>query len=188
MKYKIKKTGLKLLLIILLLSVLPIVNAGVSSPYWNDNPLIMAPGETKNVALILQNMVGDQDLVLKAELEEGSEIATLIDSNLEYLVPLGKKDIKVNLRISIPENTPIDTEYNIITSFREVKAEKAGMVHLGTRIDKAFPVIVKAPPQPILEEKPITITNTTLLIILIIIIVIGYFILKKKKEPLPFKR
>ena len=35
-------------------------------------------------------MVSTEDITLEAELIEGSEIATLTDSNLNYLVPSGK--------------------------------------------------------------------------------------------------
>ena len=61
---------------------------GVSSPYWDEKALVLSPGESKDIVLELQNMVGDEDIVLRAEVEEGSEIVTLVDEDLDYEVPL----------------------------------------------------------------------------------------------------
>ena len=41
---------------------------GVSSPYWDENPLYLKPGETKEVTMILQNMVGEDDIKMTGEL------------------------------------------------------------------------------------------------------------------------
>ncbi len=44
---------------------------GVGAPYWEDNPLVMERGTTKNVEINLQNMVGNDDVSVKAELKGG---------------------------------------------------------------------------------------------------------------------
>ncbi len=180
------KNTFNLVLLTLIIS-LPFTNAivGVSAFYWDDNPLIMSPGETKDVQFYLQN-TGDREVVLQAELKEGSEIASLIDSNLEYVVPPGSKDVIVNVRVSVEENAKIGDKYVVKGSFRQIKTEKAGMVHLGISIDKSFPVLVKSIEVPTVEEgKPGKFSNYQITTIMLVVILIGYVIyifIKKKKK------
>ena len=75
MKNKINLIASVLLITLALVSIVSAF--GVSSPYWSDRPLIMARGETTIVSLSLQNMVGNKDVNVKAELVEGSEISSL---------------------------------------------------------------------------------------------------------------
>ena len=177
--------------LIALLLISPLVSAfGATTPYWDDNPLIMYPGQTKDFALILQNMVGDEDLVLEAELVSGAEIATLVDEELEYSVPFGRKDINVNLRVTIPEDAAPGENYNIEVSFKETPTDEKGeMVQMAGQVITNVPVIVKSesevPPeeetlQP--EEKEKVFPTTAIVLLLVIIFVILVYILSKKKK------
>ncbi len=177
-------------LLIALLLLSPLASAfGVTTPYWDDNPLIMQPGQTKDFALTLQNMVaGSEDIVLKAELVSGAEIATLVDEELEYLVPFGRKDIEVNLRVIIPEDAPFDKEYTIGVSFKQILDDEGKMVQMAGEVRKNIPVIVKSesevPPEeetipPKEEEKGFPTAMVVLL--LVIVIILGYILFKKKK-------
>ena len=65
---------------------------GVSSPYWDQNPLNLYPGQTENVQLNLQNMVGSDDVTISASITKGSEIASITDASTVYSVPAGTKD------------------------------------------------------------------------------------------------
>ena len=63
-------------LFILIAGTLQNANAfGVSSPYWQGNPVIMYPGETKIVNLNLQNNIGEDDVFVKVSILEGQDIA-----------------------------------------------------------------------------------------------------------------
>jgi len=62
--------------------------AGVSSPYWDDNPLYVYSGQVVEFQYTLQNMVGDQNLKMQATVEGDSSIISLIDSNTIYDVPI----------------------------------------------------------------------------------------------------
>ncbi|MBS3074020.1 hypothetical protein J4447_01040 [Candidatus Pacearchaeota archaeon] len=80
---------------------------GVTSFYYEGRPLVMMPGESRNISLILQNMVGNDDMKATAEITEGREIAVILDGldgEAEYLVPLGVKDVQVNIQVSMPSN------------------------------------------------------------------------------------
>jgi len=90
------------------------VNAfGVSSSYWKDNPLIMHSGQTEDVKLLLQNMVGEKDMKVKISIVEGNTIAKLLDKSDTYNIPFGVKDVPINIRITIPENAKIGNNLNV---------------------------------------------------------------------------
>ncbi|MBA3064798.1 hypothetical protein FP803_05150 [Candidatus Woesearchaeota archaeon] len=181
------KLNFGFLIALLLLS--PLVSAfGVTAPYWDGNPLIMYPGQTKDFALILQNMVGNEDMVLKAELVSGAEIAALVDEKLEYLVPLGRKDIEVNLRVEIPEDAPLDKEYTIGVSFKQILEDEGKMVQMAGEVGKNIPVIVKSESEVLPEEEETPtpeeergFPTAMVVLLLVIIVILGYVILKKKK-------
>ena len=174
--------------LIALLLLSPLASAfGVTTPYWDDNPLIMQPGQTKDFALTLQNMVeGSEDIVLKAKLVSGSEIATLVDEELEYLVPFGRKDIEVNLRVIIPEDAELNKEYTIGVSFKQILEDEGKMVQMAGEVGKNILVIVKSESEvlpeegiPVPEEEGFPTAMVVLL--LVVIVILGYVILKKKK-------
>src|SRR3989339_835888 len=56
-----------ILLFGMVLVSLSVVSAfGVSTPYWDENPLRLAPGESMDVELVLQNMAGSDDVKVRA--------------------------------------------------------------------------------------------------------------------------
>lgn len=125
-----------------LLSLSSVLALGVTAPYWDERPLNLAPGETKDIQFTLQNMLGDSDVTLKAALIEGQEIATLTDSSLEYAVPFGVKDLPVNMRISIPRSATEGQKYTIGASFTTVTKTESGQFQLGSAFEKYFDVVV----------------------------------------------
>ncbi len=113
---------------------------GVVNSYWDDMPLRLAPGESKTVFLGLQNMLGGEAMTLKAEItDDGGGIATLVDTNLDYLVPLGD-EIGVPIRIEVPEDAKRGVTHMITTSFTQISTGGGGMVHLTGGIVSRFPV------------------------------------------------
>ena len=160
----------------MLLIVLPYsVSAfGVTSPYWDENPLSMSLGQTKNVDLILQNMVGDEDMLLEATLESGSEIASLTDENLRYEVPFGRKDILVGIVLVVPEDASIGDEYSVAVKFRQIALDDGGMVRITGAVTKTFPVHIDpvAPVAPEPELAPTTEEGSALALTMWIIIAV----------------
>ena len=101
--------------------------AGVSTPYWNTNPLKLGPGESIVFSLGLQNMVGDENITLRANLTKGYEIARIIDANTDYFVPIGSSDdVKVNIEVKIPENAELGKVYGLEASFLQVSGGGGG--------------------------------------------------------------
>jgi len=187
MKNKELKLSFGFLIFLLLI---PLVNAwGVTTYYEDKSPLVMAPGETKDVYLELQNMDGNKDVTLKAEMAQGSEIATFIDPSREYLVPVGRKDIKVNIRVKIPENAPLDNKYNIVVLFKESpKIEEGKMLQIAGAVGTSIPIVIKsatenpAPAVVNVKENKIPINSLLLAVVIIIIVIIGFIIIFRKKN------
>ena len=69
-----------ILMLIILLGLVPITYGfGVTTPYWDDNPLIIAPGQSIEFSLFLQNMIGDNDLDATAKVSSGKEFVEILD-------------------------------------------------------------------------------------------------------------
>jgi len=185
---QIKKTRIFILFSILFIVFLSLINFitafGVGASYRDEKPLYMAPEETKDTYLTLQNMVGEKDITLRAELVNGSEIATLTDENLDYFLPFGTQDVKVNLKIQIPKDASIGDKYKVAVFFKQVTEDEGKMLQITGGIEKSFPVIVNKTTTTESKETEIDVSNSTLLltvVIIAIVILIVYFILKKRK-------
>ncbi len=159
---------------------------GISSPYWKENPLVMSPGESKEVHMTLQNMVGDEDLTVQAALVSGSEIATLTDESNVYEVKAGTADTKVNMDIVVPEDAMLEDSYNIVVSISTVTSSEGGGVSLGSAIDKSFEVIIEAP----VPEEEMPAYNTTVLwtVVIVAALILLWWILQKKQRKKFFRR
>ena len=127
-------------IILIILSISFISAFGVSTSYWKGNPLLIAPGDTKTISLRLQNMGTEDDITIRAILTDGFEIASTEEKN--YLVRAETKDTEVPVKISIPPDTPLGTEYRVTVSFKTVTPGGTGGVVLGTAIDSSFDVLV----------------------------------------------
>lgn len=115
---------------------------GPSTPYWEDNPLFLNPGEEVYFNITLQNLAGEEDVTLKARVDENS-IADLVMGNpSEYLVLFGRDDIHVPIRVSVPRNAEIGEKFDIAVSFREVRPGDSGVVSVALENVVTFPVIV----------------------------------------------
>ena len=153
---------------------------GVSSSYGGTTVLTLLPGETQEVALTMQNMVGDEDLTIRVALEQGQEVATLLGPS-EYEVKLGTK-VPVKLNVSIPEDAEPETEYSVIATFTTVKSGESEGVALGTAIESSFNVVVGAPEAEEAEKPALEAWQTALLVIaVIIILILLWYLLRKKK-------
>ena len=165
-------------IILIILSISLISAFGVSTSYWKGNPLSIAPGDTKTISLRLQNIGSGEDVTIRAILTGGFEIASTEEK--DYLVKNGTKNTEVPVKISIPPDTPLDTEYRVTVSFKTVTPGGTGGVVLGTAIDTSFDVLVAEVEKA--EEKG----NINFIIGMIILIAIITFVLisafKKKKK------
>jgi len=169
---------------------------GIIPPASSERPLILAPGEEKVVQLRLQNAFEEEDMIVRAELLEGEGIATLIDSDLDYILPL-KEIVPVNIKLQIPETGISKGEHVIIFKLSDLTpSEEVGTVVIGTSSTTSFNVFVlepgeklpeeklpeeKSPLEKILEEKKIW-AWIILILVLIAAIVVIYLIIRRMKK------
>ncbi len=171
---------------ILSILLVSLVIAGVSNPY-GINPLEMYPGEIKDVTLTLQNLAGGGDVTYDMEVTEGSEIASIKDSSNRYLVPLGDNNVKVNLKVEIPETATIGSEYSIKVRFSPVSVEEGEATGASVLVGFGAAIIVKVigkpqPPEIPSEEKISPVWIILGIVAVIAVIVVLWFIVKSKKE------
>ena len=116
---------------------------GPSSPYWKDRPIYLNTGESLTFDITLQNLVGGEDVTLKAS-TNNNEIVILPEGNpKEYIIPFGRDDIKVPVKISVPKSANIGERFDIAISFKQVPKAGAGNVGLVSETLISFPVIVQ---------------------------------------------
>ena len=180
-----KRAGNLLLVVLIVCSLACLTNVsafGITSPYWQERPLEVVPGETVDVYLELQNMLGEEDITVVAEVVKGSEIVEIVDESNEYFVPFGSKDVKISLRITIPENAAVGTEYEAGITVTTITPGEKGAVSMGSSIEKDFPIIVKSAT----TEATATGTNWGLvlgvIVVIVIVILIVVQLLKGKKS------
>lgn len=160
---------------------------GVTSFYYENNPLIVNQGEVKDIMFTLQNHGGDADAVVNVELAAGSEIAELTDENLKYNVPLDSDGIPVPMRITIPEDAKPGDQWSVGASFSiKYNPKGAGSVQLSSTYFKDFKVIVKTPEATSNATKNISLLNSPLtsfifLLVILVVLVLLIKLLSRKK-------
>ena len=158
----------------------------VSAPYTPKSPLSMYPGESKTFTLTLQNMAGEEDVKFDASVAQGSEIVSLVRGNKEYLVPIGSNNVPVEVKVKVPKNAEVGTEYLAQVKFEPIPlgTEEEGMVQLALGISGYFKVNVVEKPEGV-KEGLSTTTWIIILVILIVLVLVGIWMAKKKKPVTP---
>ena len=146
----------------------------VSSAYWKENPIVIYPGQTKDIQVILQNMAGTEDILAKGTILD-SKIANITDEDDVYLVPLGGKTT-VNIRLSIPEDAEIDETYDELRVSFTTLATDTGGFGFGSGVERIFPVKVVKEPEPETASWIIYLAVGILVALLIV-----FFVLRKKR-------
>lgn len=181
-----------------------VLGFAVTSFYWNEKPLYLNPGESKEIiAFGIQNMAGNQDAIVTVEQISGFDVAKIIDKSPEYKVPFGSKDNYVNMRITIPNDAKTGQVYSIGASFKEAPKGRVGNVQFSSAMNNDIVVVVgKRIEERITEEsKEITpkeekpsVAKTSeilkdnyynvaaILVILILVIIIIFYRYESKKQ------
>jgi len=174
---------------IFIVLVLPLISSiGVGCMYLgSEMPLEMYAGEEKIVVLNLGNSDINDEITLKGEILQGSEISSLKKDT--FKVPYKSKDVFAELIINMPENAKIGEIYNIRYKFKQIAGglEEEGMVSFGQGIEMNFDInVVEKSEQP----APTGGLNWTWIILGIVLIVVVVIIIKffiKSKNTLPPK-
>ncbi len=172
---------ISLLLITVLFSA-SVYAFAVSMPYLEGKTMILYPGATSDFEIILQNMVGEQDEMAQVTIEEGAEIAKITDKETVYKVPKGTKDTIVHIKINLPNNATLGTEWTVRFKAVSVTEKEGGMVQIAGGVSDYFKVRAGPIPAQLPKEK----YSTKMLaiiggIILLVIILLVVFYNKKRK-------
>ena len=128
--------------LVLAVSMISLVSAGVGYPYFENNTIVVAPGESMNLAFTLGN-TDLEDKVFQASILEGSEIASFDKS--KYTAETGTSE-SANLKIKVPSDAIDGSQYALRVAFSEGSA--SGMdsgIALGIATNIGFTVLVKKP-------------------------------------------
>jgi len=185
---KVRRLVIFGMFLLIMLSLVPFASAfGIAVSYWEpDNSLRLQPGESTDISFRLQNAAGEgEDILLKAELIEGGEIATIIDETTEYFVLAGSEGVKTNIRVSIPEDIPLGTKYKVAVSYTQIAENEGKMVQVAAKIVQNIPVVVGdetfiAEEPQFAPESGISTIVWVILVVLVIVVIL-YFLLKRKK-------
>lgn len=176
------------LFITLVMMISSVSAFGASTPYWDKNPLKLTPGEYTVVELTLQNMVGNEDISLIAEItSDGDGIATLVNQDNVYFVPLGIEDVKVPIRVEINKIIKQGDTREIIISFTQVSSnQEEGMVSLSNGFTTKMTVEIVAEEESVLfnpsqsVDKGVPMWIWLLIVAIIILAVVAFLVYKKK--------
>lgn len=164
----------------------------ISSAYYQDNPLYMKAGETQDIFLTLQNLAGEDDVSVRAEITGGTEYVKLIDASDIYLVPVGEKT-KVNLRVSAPISAKKGDSFPVNIIFTTVQSGQGGTLALASSIGQRFTFVIgeekdfRVSPKPLETPKQENKSNLFLIIMsivigFVVILLIVYFLKSSKKK------
>jgi len=128
-----------LILGILIILTSPVLGFGVTD--WLTGPINVAPGGSQEVVFELQNMLGNEDIIAKAQIKEGSDIASIKGGN-EIDVPFGVKK-NIHVLVEIPKNYN-EGEYSVSIQFLTSSKQEDGPVQFNTGITKNFGVNVNS--------------------------------------------
>ena len=157
---------------------------GVGCLYSNDSPLYLLNGDSKEVIISLQNSEIEEGIVLKGEILDGSEIASLDRGPYK----ISYEDIvRTKIKIKIPRTAEIDDVYNVKYKFFQDNLEGGGMVVLGREITREFKVIIVdkefIDSLGLTSEKKLSgrVLVGIVILVIIILLVILYFAFMKEK-------
>ncbi|MBR9676846.1 hypothetical protein GOV04_01790 [Candidatus Woesearchaeota archaeon] len=179
---KSKNLAITFLMLILCSSL--VLGFGVSSKYFRGYPLEAYPGQTLEYSMIIDNVIGNQEAIVTAEIVTGEDIATLKDRNPTYTVPAGAK-VNVPMIITIPEGGAVGGEYAVEVKFSPDTSADGGGIQIATGAQRLLPIkVVERPAEVEISqvEQGFPTSLLWLLLILLLIIVAYWYYTKKKKK------
>lgn len=183
-----KFIGKLFLSIIAIFIFVSLVNAlGLSQDYHDGNPLKVGPGESKEVMFGRFQNPDNTDVTLKLELVEGGDIAELTGNNLgNFVIPAGNLATPLNIKVSIPEEVPEGTKYNVVVKYADITSKGGtGMITMTQAFTSSMPILVEKP-KPAEIEKPsagsLMMWSIIIIVLIIIIAVVVYFLMRKPRK------
>lgn len=175
-----------LLGIIFIIIFIPFVSAfAISSAYGSGYPLEIYPGETKDIQLKLMTSLGENNLIIKAELIDDGGVAKLIDPSLEYKVNAGEI-VLVNVRINVNKTAKTGEEHGFMLKFSDItSSEGEGSVSFkGSSIINLNILVVQAELKETKKGIELLFIFGFLLIAVIAVILVIWFVVRNRRNQL----
>lgn len=155
---------------------------GVAAPFAGDNPVVVLPGETKELDFLIQNGAGATEAVnTKVDVISGSEIVEI--DKREYNVPING-EVVAKIRVKVPEYASESDKWSVILQFKTTNPGKSGVVGVGYGVTTQFNVVTKEPITVETESGKIVeganYTNFLFSIIFVVIVVIIIYLIEKR--------
>ena len=115
----------------------------VSSKYWEEKPLEINAGETVEAFVILQNLNGEEDLMvqgIETSTDEGVEIKFTDESNV-YDLPIGSK-LQVNYSVTVPKEVSVGDLYMVYLNFKTMVDSGSGEFGFGAGVEREVPLLI----------------------------------------------
>lgn len=183
-----KKIIFPIVTLIVLITALSIgVNAlAISMQYMPDKTLVVYPGESLDFELGLQNPNGEQDDLIEVTVIGGSEIARIVDEENTYKIPKGADDAKVHVKIDIPSDAQLGTEWPVQFRASLLSEKEGGMVQFKMSVADGFTVRVGPKPEPVTslavkEKNPLSAWSVGGIILVLLAALALVYYRKKKK-------
>ena len=157
---------------------------GISKDYHEGNPVLVGPGETKEVVFgRLMATQETEDRTIEIGLIEGSEIASVLNDE-SFVVAAGSRDTELKVRISIPSDVPEGTEYTVTLSIKDATlSQGSGMVMFTETKTSSIPVLVQKTEEPE-EDAGLGVWTWVLIIaVVVVILLILAKVLNKPSKP-----
>jgi uncharacterized membrane protein len=172
-----KKIGIVMALILFVSFISFAVSAfSVSTPYMENKELKLFPGELKDLTFTLQNSAATENVNIRVQIIEGSDLATITDETNIYEIVPGDK-VPVHMKIDIPSDFEIGGRHPIKIEFSTQTEEQGGTFGFGTGIEQNFDVVIGKE----IKEK-MNLNPGYIVALIILLVIIFKIILKKKKK------
>ena len=147
-------------------------------------PMIMYPGEERDVSLRLQNSHDVEETVRVKVVSDEANIASFSEG--DYTVGSKVYDEEIKVKIEIRDDAVLGEKHNIVLSLFNIPSGNVGGISMTTKMDVNICIQVGekyVPPAVLSPEEPV---NTTLWIVIgaivFVIIIAGIIYLIKRKK------
>ena len=160
---------------------------GVASPFASDSPVVVAPGESKELVFSIQNGAGAvEDINAKVEILDGKDIAKIIGNNV-YLVPAGG-EVPAKIRVNVPKSATKDDKWTVKISVKTIAPNEAGAMNIGHGIITGFDVLTVPLTKPEIPTGSVVKENlgyNNFLVTLILVVIVGVitYLIQKGNKP-----
>jgi hypothetical protein len=132
------------LLFIFLIAALNVQAIGVSTPYLENNILLLPQGTSTLFSITLQN-TGTEDIAVKVDYASDNNIASMTNNQTFYNLKAGSVDNQITFNITAPKNARAGSIYELKYSVSPIKADAGGTISFVPGISRSIKIQITKP-------------------------------------------